>query len=64
MPALRGGTVAGDHVVILAGEGERLELGHRAESRMIFARGALAAARFLVGKPAGLYTMRDVIAAL
>ena len=62
--SLRGGSVAGDHVVILAGEGERLELGHRAESRMIFARGALAAARFLVGKPAGLYTMRDVIAAL
>jgi 4-hydroxy-tetrahydrodipicolinate reductase len=62
--SLRGGSVAGEHVVILATEGERLELGHRADSRMIFARGALAAARFLVGKPAGLYTMRDVIAAL
>lgn len=62
--SLRGGSVAGDHVVILATEGERLELGHRADSRMIFARGALAAANFLVGKPAGLYTMRDVIAAL
>lgn len=62
--SLRGGSVAGEHVVIFAGEGERLELGHRAESRMIFARGALAAARFLVGKPAGLYTMRDVIADL
>ena len=62
--SLRGGSVAGEHVVILATEGERLELGHRADSRMIFARGAVAAARFLAGKPAGLYTMRDVIAAL
>jgi 4-hydroxy-tetrahydrodipicolinate reductase len=62
--SLRGGSVAGEHVVILATDGERLELGHRADSRMIFARGALAAARFLVGKPAGLYTMQDVIAAL
>jgi 4-hydroxy-tetrahydrodipicolinate reductase len=62
--SLRGGSVAGDHVVIFAGDGERIELGHRADSRMIFARGALAAARFLVGKPAGLYAMRDVIEAL
>ena len=61
--SLRGGSVAGEHVVILATEGERIELGHRADSRMIFARGALAAARFLVGKPAGLYSMRDVIEA-
>jgi len=62
--SLRGGSVAGEHVVILATEGERIELGHRAESRTIFARGALAAARFLVGKPAGLYSMRDVIESL
>jgi 4-hydroxy-tetrahydrodipicolinate reductase len=61
--SLRGGSVAGEHVVILATEGERIELGHRAESRMIFARGAIAAARFLVGKPAGLYSMLDVIGA-
>jgi 4-hydroxy-tetrahydrodipicolinate reductase len=61
--SLRGGSVAGEHVVILATEGERLELGHRADSRMIFARGALAAVRFLAGKPAGLYSMRDVIEA-
>jgi 4-hydroxy-tetrahydrodipicolinate reductase len=61
--SLRGGSVAGEHVVIFATDGERVELGHRAESRMIFARGALAAARFLVGKPAGLYSMRDVIGA-
>lgn len=59
--SLRGGTVAGDHDVIFAGPDERLVLSHRAESRMIFARGALAAARFLIGKPAGLYSMRDVI---
>ena len=60
--SLRGGTVAGEHDVIFAGPEERLILSHRAESRMIFARGALTAARFLVGKPAGLYSMRDVIA--
>lgn len=59
--SLRGGTVAGEHDVIFAGPEERLILSHRADSRMIFARGALAAARFLVGKPAGLYSMRDVI---
>ena len=62
--SLRGGSVAGEHDVIFAGPGERLILSHRAESRMIFARGALAAARFLAGKPAGLYSMRDVIADL
>ncbi|QNM83648.1 4-hydroxy-tetrahydrodipicolinate reductase [Sphingomonas sabuli] len=59
--SLRGGTVAGDHDVVFAGPDERLILSHRAENRMIFARGALAAARFLHGKPAGLYSMRDVI---
>ena len=59
--AVRGGTVAGDHDVLFLGPEERLILSHRAESRAIFARGALAAARFLVGKPAGLYSMRDVI---
>jgi 4-hydroxy-tetrahydrodipicolinate reductase len=62
--SVRGGTVAGEHDVIFAGREERLILSHRAESRMIFARGALAAARFLAGKPAGLYSMRDVIESL
>ena len=62
--SLRGGTVAGDHDVIFAGPEERLILSHRAENRMIFARGALAAVKFLVGKPAGIYSMRDVIDAL
>jgi len=59
--ALRGGTVAGEHLAIFAGEGERLELGHRAESRAIFARGAIAAALWLVGKPPGRYAMADVL---
>lgn len=62
--AIRGGTVAGDHDVLFLGPDERLILSHRAENRMIFARGALTAARFLRGKPAGLYTMRDVIDSL
>jgi 4-hydroxy-tetrahydrodipicolinate reductase len=59
--SLRGGSVAGDHQVILATEGERLELGHRAESRAIFARGAIKAALWLAGKPAGRYGMADVL---
>lgn len=58
---LRGGSVAGEHQVIFAGEGERLELGHRAESRAIFARGALQAALWLKDKPAGRYAMADVL---
>jgi 4-hydroxy-tetrahydrodipicolinate reductase len=62
--SLRGGTVAGEHDVMFLGEKERLVLSHRAENRLIFAHGALAGARFLVGKPAGLYSMRDVTAAL
>ena len=61
--AIRGGTVAGDHDVMFLGPDERLILSHRAENRSIFARGALAAARFLHGKPGGLYSMRDVIEA-
>ena len=59
--ALRGGSVAGDHDVLFLGPQERLILSHRAEDRAIFARGAIAAARFLAGKPAGLYSMRNVI---
>jgi 4-hydroxy-tetrahydrodipicolinate reductase len=62
--SLRGGTVAGDHDVLFLGPDERLVLSHRAENRMIFARGTLAGARFLIGRPAGLYSMRDVIGAL
>ncbi len=59
--SLRGGTVVGDHIVTLAGPFERIELGHRAEDRMIFARGALAAARWGQGKKPGLYSMADVL---
>ncbi len=61
MAALRGGTAAGDHEVLLLGPGERLRLGHLAEDRRIFAVGALAAARWLAGKPAGRYRMADVL---
>jgi 4-hydroxy-tetrahydrodipicolinate reductase len=59
--ALRGGDVVGDHVVIFAGAGERVELAHRATDRRIYARGAVAAARWLHGRPAGLYGMADVL---
>ena len=59
--ALRGGSVAGDHQVVFAGEGERLELGHRSESRQIFARGAVRAALWLAGRDPGRYRMADVL---
>jgi len=59
--SLRGGSVAGDHLVVFATEGERIELGHRAENRGIFATGALRAALWLAGRPAGRYTMADVL---
>lgn len=59
--SLRGGTVAGDHSVILAGPEERLTLSHSAENRMIFARGAVKGAAWLVGKDPGRYTMSDVL---
>ncbi len=58
---LRGGTVVGDHTVIFAGTAERLELSHRAEDRMIFARGAVKAALWANGKKPGLYSMADVL---
>jgi len=59
--SLRGGTVVGEHSVIFAGPAERVELTHRAEDRMIFARGALHAALWANGKPPGLYSMADVL---
>ncbi|HTP28686.1 MAG TPA: 4-hydroxy-tetrahydrodipicolinate reductase [Anaeromyxobacteraceae bacterium] len=59
--ALRGGDVVGDHTVYFVGEGERLELTHRATSRNQFASGALRAARWVVGRPAGLYDMANVL---
>ena len=59
--ALRGGSVAGDHMVIMASDEERIELTHRAENRMIFARGAVKAAGWLVGQSAGRYGMDRVL---
>lgn len=59
--SLRGGTVVGEHNVIFAGPGERIELKHVAEDRMIFALGAMKAALWARGKPAGLYSMADVL---
>ena len=59
--SLRGGTVVGDHTVIFAGSGERIEFSHRAEDRGVFARGALAAALWTRGKTPGLYSMADVL---
>ena len=59
--SLRGGTVAGDHSVILAGEEETITLSHRAENRAIFARGAIKAASWLIGQEPGRYTMNDVL---
>jgi 4-hydroxy-tetrahydrodipicolinate reductase len=59
--ALRGGDVVGDHTVIFAADGDRVELTHKASGRDGFARGALLAAKWVVGKPAGLYDMQDVL---
>ena len=59
--ALRGGDVPGDHTVFFLGPGERLELTHRAGSRAVFARGAVTAAAFLLGRPPGFATMADVL---
>jgi len=60
--AVRGGTVTGEHRVHLLGDGERLLLAHGAESRIVFARGALRAARWIADRPAGLYGPDDVVA--
>ena len=62
--ALRGGTVVGEHSVYFAGEQEVITLSHSAGSRSVFAAGALTAAAFLQGKPAGMYTMEDIIGAI
>ncbi len=59
--ALRGGDAVGDHSVVFAGAGERLELTHRASDRTIYARGAVRAARWLHGRPPGLYGMAEVL---
>lgn len=59
--AVRGGAIVGDHTVLLAGGEELVELTHRATDRALFARGALRAAGWLAGKPAGLYSLREVL---
>ncbi|HEY2135685.1 MAG TPA: 4-hydroxy-tetrahydrodipicolinate reductase, partial [Xanthobacteraceae bacterium] len=59
--SLRGGTVVGDHTVVFAGPAERIELSHKAEDRMIFARGAVKAALWARGQKPGLYSMADVL---
>lgn len=59
--AVRGGTIVGDHDVIFAGPDEVIEITHRAYSKAVFGKGAIEAAKYLAGKPAGFYDMRDVI---
>jgi len=59
--AVRAGDIVGDHTVLFATNGERIELTHRAHSRQCFARGAIQAVKFIFGKPPGLYTMSDVL---
>ena len=59
--SIRGGDVIGDHVVLFAGTGERVEIAHRASNRMTYALGSMRAARFLQGKRRGLYDMSDVL---
>jgi len=59
--SLRGGEVVGDHTVMFAGAGERIELTHRASDRAVFARGALRAAQWVVSRKAGVYDMQDVL---
>ena len=59
--AVRGGSIVGDHEVIFAGLDEVIEISHRAYSRSVFAKGAVSAAAFLSGKPAGMYNMGDVV---
>jgi 4-hydroxy-tetrahydrodipicolinate reductase len=61
--SVRAGDLVGEHTVLLAGEGERIELTHRATDRTIFARGALRAAVWIAGRPPGWYTLADVIGA-
>ena len=59
--SIREGDVVGEHTVIFGGPGERLELTHRAANRAIFALGALRAAKWIINKPPGLYTMQEVL---
>ncbi|OQB15555.1 MAG: 4-hydroxy-tetrahydrodipicolinate reductase [Firmicutes bacterium ADurb.Bin193] len=62
--AVRGGTITGDHSVIFAGKDEVIELKHQATSKEVFAVGAVRAAKYIAGKPAGLYDMKDLVSSL
>ena len=59
--SLRGGDVVGDHTIVFAADGERVEFGHKASSRQVFAKGAVRAALWVAGKPPRLYSMKDVL---
>ena len=58
---IRGGDIVGDHTVLFAGDGERIEITHKSASRMSYAQGAMRAARFLRDKVSGFYDMHDVL---
>ncbi|MDT4850048.1 4-hydroxy-tetrahydrodipicolinate reductase [compost metagenome] len=59
--AIRGGDIVGDHTVLFAGTGERIEITHKSSSRVTYAQGSLRAVRFLADKSSGLYDMYDVL---
>ncbi len=61
MHAVRGGDIVGDHMICLMTAGERIDLAHRATARDVFAHGAVRAARWIAGRPAGSYTLSDVL---
>ena len=61
LSSIRGGTIVGEHDVIFAGPDEVITFSHRAYSKAVFGKGAVEAAKYLAGKPAGLYDMQDVI---
>lgn len=61
MSVMRGGDVAGEHTVMFLGDGERIEFTHRVSDRIVFARGALRAAKWVIGKEPGLYSMLDIL---
>jgi 4-hydroxy-tetrahydrodipicolinate reductase len=58
---VRGGDIIGDHTVLFAGDGERIEISHKSSSRVSYAHGSLRAARFLADKKTGLFDMQDVL---
>jgi 4-hydroxy-tetrahydrodipicolinate reductase len=61
IPTIRAGDIVGDHTVLFAGNGERVEITHKASSRMTFANGAVRASRWLMSRDSGLFDMQDVL---